>query len=227
MNNALPWVLLPGLDGSGTLFQWLARCCPDIDLRIVRYPDEADWRIDDYVAHAAPTIADAGMCLVVAESFSGPVALRLQRCDPRIAGVVLVASFTGCPNSLLKWLPLAAIGSNLRSLATSSAFLRTFCLGSDVADDRVQVVQRVVRALPIDVLRARLGLLRDLDDRVEAPALEVPALVMDAQRDRLAFASVPREVVGTRVAIDGPHFLLQARPEICARAIRGWWQAAG
>jgi predicted alpha/beta hydrolase family esterase len=89
--SGIRWILLPGLDGSGELFEWLVRCRPHDEMYVVRYPAHADWRIDDYVAHADATIGSDLPCVVIAESFSGPIALKLQRCNASIAGVVLVS----------------------------------------------------------------------------------------------------------------------------------------
>ena len=70
------WLLLPGLDGSGELFSSFLEHVPGLDAVVVRYPDEPTAELDDYARHAASAIGDAPRCVVIAESFSGPVALR-------------------------------------------------------------------------------------------------------------------------------------------------------
>lgn len=110
------WVLLPGLDGSGRLFEEFVRCRPHADVSIARYPLDPSWRLDDYVDHVEATIDAVLPCVVVAESFSGPIALRLQQRDRRVAGVVLAASFVERRNALLGVVPpLARVDPSERS----------------------------------------------------------------------------------------------------------------
>ncbi|MEO7755797.1 MAG: alpha/beta fold hydrolase [Dokdonella sp.] len=218
--RGIRWILLPGLDGSGDLFEWFARCRPDVEIHVVRYPANAGWQIDDYVAHADAAIAYGRACVVVAESFSGPIALKLQRRNASVAGVVLVASFVICPNPLLKIVPAAAFRSHLRTVLTSSLLMRAMCPGFAASRARVEAVQRIVRAIPVDVLRARLRLLRDLDERDALRQVDVPLLAIAANHDRLV--SVQGNFFGPgseHVALDGPHFLLQAKPEKCWQVI--------
>lgn len=217
------WVLLPGRDGSGTLFEEFVRCRPHAHVRVVRYPADPAWRWEDYVAHVRTTVDAGPPYVVVAESFSGPVALRLQQRDRNVAGVVLAASFVQRPNVLLGFVPLDSIGEDLRYALTSEPLIRLTCLDRGASAALVSAVQRVVRGLPLEVLRSRLRLLRDLDERATLAGLDVPWLALVARQDRL----VPRSTFaaaggGTRKSVDGPHFLLQARPEVCWRSIEAW-----
>lgn len=219
----LPWVLLPGLDGNGELFADFLRLRPGVDARVVSYPHEAGWRIDDYVAHVESVLRGVGPCRLIAESFSGPIALRLHGCAPQVAGVVFVASFAGCPNPWLRAVPIAALGATLRDWVTVAAFVRRMCLDCAVPLSRVLDVQRVVRALPIEVLRSRLCVLRDLGNAAQTDEPNIPWLALEARHDRLVtkrfFAPGSS---GATVVIAGPHFLLQARPEACWRVIEEW-----
>jgi pimeloyl-ACP methyl ester carboxylesterase len=218
-----PWILLPGLDGSGLLFDEFVRCRPQVDARVVRYPSDPAWSWDDYVAHVHSTIGADRPYVVVAESFSGPIASRLQRRDRNVAGVVLAASFVQRPNPLLGFVPLDSIGADVRHALTSIPLIRLMCLDRGASAALVSAVQRVVRALPIDVLRSRLRLLRDLDERATLARLDVPWLALVARRDRLVPRSAfPVAGAGKVADIDGPHFLLQARPEACWRSIEAW-----
>lgn len=219
------WVLLPGLDGRGRLFRGFLECLRDDDVVVVEYPDEAGWSLDDYASHAAQAIGDAPRCLVVAESFSGPVALRLQRRDPRVVGVVLVASFVRCPNLLLRMLPSAALAAVIGKGANRMS-LRAFCLGLDASAEQIGELAEAVGRLPPAVMRARFALLRTLDERKTLRSMDVPALHLRARRDRLVCATLAGD--GARsgsfreTPIDGPHFLLQARPRACRQAIDDW-----
>jgi len=218
------WILLPGLDGSGRLFTPFLECLGDVDAVVVRYPDDLAADLDAYAKHAATAIGEAGRCLIVAESFSGPVALRLQRLDPRVEAIVLVASFVRCPHPLLRVLPISLVTALARRTAFRLA-LRMSCLGRDASDDRVDALRDVVRALPAATLSARLALLRTLDESAALCATHIPLLHLRARRDRLVRVPIVRDARPAslhEVVVDGPHFLLQACPQACLEAIAAW-----
>jgi pimeloyl-ACP methyl ester carboxylesterase len=225
MNDAATrWLLLPGLDGSGRLFRWFLPHLRDADTVVVAYPDEPGWSLDDYATHAAKATMGARRCIVVAESFSGPVALRLAQLDAKVDGVVLVASFVRRPHPLLSLLPALPLGVAKR-LANHGALLRAFCVGIEAPDECVGELAAIVRSLPTEVLRARLALLRGLDMRVESSRMTTPVLHLRARRDRLVSAVLADDapVAAFREAvIDGPHFLLQVRAEQCWKVIEEW-----
>lgn len=221
----LRWILLPGLDGTGRLFDRFLARLGDVDAVVVRYPADPAADLDAYAKHAAAAIGDAPRCLVVAESFSGPVALRLQRLDARVEAIVLVASFVRRPHPLLRWLPVSMVAALVRR-AASGPLLRMFCLGRDARDESIEALRSVVCRLPATVLSSRLALLRSLDESAALRSTRVPVLHLRALRDRLVFSSLSRNAppaaLFREVVVDGPHFLLQARPSACLEAIVGW-----
>ncbi len=225
MNGGAPrWLLLPGLDGSGRLFRWFLPHLRDADAVVVGYPDESGWGFGDHATHAAKAIGDARRCIVVAESFSGPIALHLAQRDARVDGIVLVASFVQRPNPLLSLLPLLPLAF-VRRLATARVLLRAFCLGFDAPEECIRELAGIVRALPVDLLRARLSLLRDLDLRDGLKRTTVPVLHLRAGKDRLVRAMLSDDAppAGFReVVVDGPHFLLQARAQACWQVVEEW-----
>jgi len=227
--DAPRWLLLPGLDGSGRLFRWFRPYLSDADVVTVAYPHEPSWNFDDYAAHAAIVIGDARRCIVVAESFSGPVALRLQD-DPRVCGVVLVASFVRRPNMLLAGLPQIPPAFAQRVASLRSA-LRMFCVGADASEACVDEIAAIVQSIPPATLRARLALLAGLNDHDRLRHARVPILHLRARRDRLvrAVLSDERQADGAfhEATIDGPHFLLQAQPQACWAAIGDWLAVSG
>lgn len=195
--NRLPWLLLPGLDGSAELFDEFVQCRPRAEVHLVRYPLDSTWQLDDYVAHAETAARAIGPCMVLAESFSGPIALRLARRCESVAAIVWVASFLRCPNPLLRSVPLDVVGARVQRWITSTPLVRLMCLDFDVTPTCVRTVQQVVRALPIEVLRSRLRLLRDLDPNGALDGLDKPWFALTASRDRLVVtSSFPSESAG-------------------------------
>lgn len=225
--TAATWVLLPGLNGSSALFRWFRQALPrDARVLVVSYPDRSDWQLDDYVTHVAQALSQCERPLLIAESFSGPIAWRLAR-RLQLVGIVFVASFLSCPNPLLR--PFATPPVVLiRRAASWASLLRLVCLERNTADDRVHALRQEVRALPADLLRARWAILRKLDAAHEAPIV-LPSLCLRASHDHLVTRAASRELAShthsTVATIEGPHFLLQACPEAAAAAIRRWLDA--
>ncbi|WP_440225459.1 hypothetical protein ACQQ2N_09420 [Dokdonella sp. MW10] len=226
----LPWLLLPGLDGGGTLFANLVAARDDAATTIVRYPDHPDTDLDACVAEVERQRPRSGAFVAVAESFSGPVALRWARTAPDgLAALVLVASFHASPHPLL---PLAcaligiAASPRMRTLATHDAVLRALCLGSGATPADLATLRAAILAMPTAVLRSRLRLLRDLDESTDSLPSDLPILCLRPTHDRLVFRHhMDGALYGAHHdvrEIDGPHFLLQARAKACADAIEGW-----
>jgi surfactin synthase thioesterase subunit len=87
----------------------------------------------------------------------------------------------------------------------------------------VELLREEIQALPARLIRARLTSLNQL----QAPSqqLDLPALHLLPRRDRLithlAAISLQRHCRQLQqVTIDGPHFLLQSKPQDCAQAIQ-------
>jgi pimeloyl-ACP methyl ester carboxylesterase len=221
--NTETWWLLPGLDGTGRLFHWFADAMPaGQPRRIVEYPPHPQWRIDDYVEHVAGLLASEARVLLIAESFSGPIALRVLERAPNVIGVVFVASFSHTPSRLLDWIPPAGFLS-LAQRRMPRAALRLFCAGWDTPAAQIDVLQAVIAAMPAELLHARLRLLRELAATTTVRSA-VPILRIVATQDRLVARSrwrIDGGAVATAV-VRGPHFLLQARPRECLAEIRRW-----
>lgn len=217
------WLLLPGLDGTGRLFHWFADAMPpEQPRRIVDYPPHPQWRIDDYVDHVAGLLASEARVLLIAESFSGPIALRVLQKARNVTGVVFVASFSHLPSRLLEWIPSEGLLS-LAQRRMPRAALRFFCAGWDTPAPQIDALQAVIAAMPPDLLRARLRLLRELAETASVRSA-VPILRIVASQDRLVARSRWRVDGGavTTTVMPGPHFLLQTQPRECLAEIRRW-----
>lgn len=216
-------ILMPGFDGTGELFAPLQTALgTGLDsTTIVRYTTERCF--DDHVNTAAQSVR--GDCVLIAESFSGPVAIALMAGFPsRIRCAVLCATFAVCPlRSLARMIaraPAALFGMN----AFRGSLLRSLCLNG--SDDSVLLRQAisVAGSLSAVTIRNRMRVLADVDVRPLLSQIVAPVLYLRATDDRIIPASYSREVMrGLRNIrakdIEGPHLLLQARPRECAAAI--------
>ena len=219
-------VLLPGLNGSSTLFApLLAYLNRGLEVQTLSLPPQGK---QDYQTLADCLKSQLGErpFVLLGESFSGPLAYRLARDNqPGLRGVIFAASFLSRPHPLLvlaKYLPLP------KRLLRQSSLLRLLCVDESASTALIELLQQEIEALPTAQLRARLASLNDL----QAPTgrISLPALQLLPSRDRLvtghASSNLQRHCsLLQQVIIDGPHFLLQSQPQACARAIEGFIEA--
>jgi pimeloyl-ACP methyl ester carboxylesterase len=222
--TAPPLVLLPGLDGTGELFAHFVGALPEgVTARVVRYPADKPLSLSECVAIVRAAIGNDRVILV-AESFSGLVALQLLReGGVDVEKVIFVASFAAPPRPFLIWmkglLPLFARGAAL----LPKVAWRFFCLGAGASKEEILWLRGVVTRVPSPVVAHRLSLVAETVFEA-VPPLGVPAFYLQPRDDKLVPASAAaalrpffREF--TLVQVEGPHFVLQARPQECATEI--------
>ncbi len=219
-------LLLPGLDGSGLLFGDFVGSLPEhLPAVEIAYPPSLGV-FEDYVRVARNSIAAAGEDLVVvAESFSGPIAIDLLRDPPgNVKALVLVATFAQAPSRLLLALAAKMPGTVLQALAGPA--LDWLCLNGNTDEGLAKRTREVVQSLPPDLISARLKILRMLptDLSLVLATSTVPVLLIKPRHDRLVsekyFAEIEQcNPAVASMTIDGPHFLLQCCPRQCAEAI--------
>jgi pimeloyl-ACP methyl ester carboxylesterase len=216
----LPTLLLPGLDGSGALFGPLLAAGPRrIEPRVLALPADAPRGYDEYLEHLLAALPRRGRFAVVAESFSGPLAVRLAAARPRgLAAVVLAATFLHRP--LQPWLaPLGPlVGPSLFGLPVLPATIRLLLAGADAPDAVVEAIRRATAAVPAPVLARRAREALAVDVREALAGTEVPLLYLGPTRDRLVRTDVVEDVLRARpdaatALLDAPHTVLQVRPQ--------------
>jgi pimeloyl-ACP methyl ester carboxylesterase len=215
-------VLLPGLDGTGRMFRGLSDALPSTPI-IVRYPGSAG-TLDDHVDQALSKMPSDDALVLVAESFSGPIAIKLaSRLAPRIRTLILAATFATSPSRMLSILGPSML-DKLLSVPMPDLAIRSLLLGQSAPPPLIEDLRTSIREAGVETLANRLGLLAHLDVTEELSLIDVPVCFIQAMHDRLV---PPRAIVPfekhtrnlTIRAIDGPHFILQARPRESARVI--------
>jgi pimeloyl-ACP methyl ester carboxylesterase len=218
-------VLLPGMDGTGLLFKPLLDCLSNkIDYRIISLPQGAQ----DYatlIEKLAVDLEGEEDLILLAESFSGPIALEFtRRFSGRVKGLIFVASFLNCPNNWLKWLGGILPLKMLIGLPMPNFMLRRYLLGSDATAELVELFKEAQGKVDKTLLVERLDAVRQLRIQDDPQPLRLPCFYLEALDDRLlndrcleAFYEVFGRVSQRRIS--GPHLLLQSRPKECARIV--------
>jgi pimeloyl-[acyl-carrier protein] methyl ester esterase len=217
-------VLLPGMDGTGDLFAPLvAALAPHVRTIIVRYPDQPlDYASHEEIVRAALPVGHP--FILLGESFSGPIAISIAASAPAgLRGYILCCSFVRSPRRSLGWLrPLLGF---LPPHRVPQAMTKYFLMGRFANADLRRLHARTLSRVSSRALVARLRAIADVDASSILRRVGLPALYLRATEDRLVPRSASRLFVrlspNSRVVdIEGPHLLLQARPDAAARVIR-------
>lgn len=214
-------VLLPGLDGTGDLFERLAtRLAPDLAVNIVRYPQDPSLGYAGY-AEIVRNVIGKRHVFLLGESFSGPVAVRVAaQLGGQIEGVVLAATFVKnpWPGCLIRRAAL------VDPRATPPNIRNAILMGAYADPELASKVEEIVGALSRSVRAARLRAVAEVDVRADFARLACPILVLHGRGDWLVRKSPIQRAVCERgrarmIVIPGAHMLLQTRPAEAAAEI--------
>ena len=216
-------VLLPGLDGTGELFDSLLKVLPEsLQRRVVSYPPDRRLSYAQLGALVEEQLAGAAEMLLVAESFSGPLALQYAAVHPgRARAIVLCASFIRPPAP--RWLGRFARPMLFR-LPVPKFVLRRFLVGRDAPESLVQSVKEAVRKVSPAVLAGRVREVLRVDWAEHLRRCRVPVLYLAASRDAIVKRSSREAVQKVRPDVEirevaAPHLMLQIAPELSWKEI--------
>lgn len=223
-------VLLPGLDGTGLLFRAFVEALgPSVATQVVAYPVDRPLgyaELEGLVRAALPT---GRTYVVFGESFSGPIAIRLAADPPQgMAGVILCVTFAKNPYPLLAWMGPWTAGLPVKALP---AWLRApFMWGGWSANREPPEVRRATATVDEAVLRHRIAAVLAVDETRALARIRMPMLVLRASMDHVVPLAASEHILRALPAaelmeLEGPHLLLQMRPEECAAAVRRFLEA--
>jgi len=217
-------LLLPGLDGTGMIFEPLLTHLPaEIDAQVVRYPADRTMSFQEHVDFARKRLPRKKPFVLLAESFSGPVGLQLLAEPPsNLIGVVFVATFAHHPSPFLLDAGRLLPQGLLLKLFSTTLFSRFFCLGG-ASKDAVNIFHEALASVKLKVLSQRLQIIAELPPPPQTTFAK-PCLYLQASNDRLvpsrALAPLQKHLPQLQVEqLSGPHIILLAQPEAGARLI--------
>jgi len=225
-------VLLPGLDGTGKLFsEFVKELGSSVDSVIVAYPKNHPLGYDELEALVWAALPRDEPFVLLGESFSGPIAIRIAaRSPPGLVAVILCGSFAKNPFPWARWArPLAAY-LPLKSLPR---WLRAPLMWGSASPRRAPAQEdRAMAGVSPAVIRHRVAALLAVDESAALGAIRLPTLVLRARRDRVISRAATQWILKTLPSaqlaeIDGPHLLLQTRPAECAAVVLKFMQAGG
>ena len=210
-------ILLPGLDGTGMLFEPFRSAFLDQSmLQVISYPVNQELNYDELAQIVRKQLPKSEKFILLAESFSGPVAARFQD-HPQLIATIFCASFVKSPrpfiSQLIKYLPI----SPLVQIPCPAFVLRLLCLGWRCPKSIIDLFYKTLRAVDPKVLAYRLRMLANVDELSCIASSSKPICCLVPTRDRLVPMRCAGEIerVGGNVTfklVKGRHFLLQSSP---------------
>jgi len=218
-------ILLPGMDGTGVFLSSLQKHLVEkVTTEIISYPTSQFLSYKQLVEYVIKKLPREEKYLLVAESFSGPIAKELVFHNlTGLQGIVFLASFICCPRNLLKiiqYLPL----QTLFQLPIPDEVSKLMLLGKEANDESMDEFRQVLRLVSPSILAQRLRAIAKQKCNVIVGNSNCPCWYFQAFNDKLILTSAiePIKLVFPKVevvVIDGPHFIAQAQPKKCAQWI--------
>ena len=214
-------VLLPGLDGTGALFEGFKRTAPDgVTLDVVPLPSKP-LSYAELAEYLFPTLQLSPDTILLGDSFSGPLAITLAA-RQRVRALVLCNTFVAPPRP--RALRALAIPL-LFHLPPPAGLVRRFLVGPAASDALVALVRAAIWSVPAHVLSARFRAVLTVSVAREFASSAAPVLYLRSTEDRLvpdAALSAVIAAAATKVSVvrlGGPHLLLQTNPTAAWDAI--------
>lgn len=219
-------LLLPGMDGTGRLFEPLIRALsPSLSPVVATYPVDRPCGYTELLPFVEAAVPARSDFVVLGESFSGPLALMLAaKRPPGLRGVVLCASFARSPlPAFTRW--LRAVTFPLWFRVVPRPVLHWALLGRHRTSALAESVEAAIAMVQPAVLAARARAILSVDVSNELRSCPVPILYLSATEDRLvppkSLAYIQQLCPAVEsVPLVGPHLLLQVAADAAAEAIQ-------
>ncbi len=219
-------VLLPGLDGTGTLFtDFISELPSALRVKIVTYPTHRFLSYSELRPVVEESIGTSRPFVLVAESFSTPLAAMVAgKRPPNLAGLVMCAGFVSNPLGGWSKLVRALARPLLFRISQPRFALEHFLIGAGSPHLLETRVRRALRVVSPDVLARRVRAVLDCDAREELARTNVPIMYIQGRDDRLVGERCFREIRRLRpdtvlASVPGPHLVFQMQPQETAKAI--------
>ncbi len=222
-------LLLPGIDGTGQLFSPIVPLLEnEFAIDIICYGNGRTFNtFKEHTDYVLSLIGNDKVTLL-AESFSGPIALYiLTNHANKIESCILSATFASSPYpnlcKLLSLLPTPILNwTQIQSLVLKLLCLNGVDLQASPNKELLEQTLQTIRSVPTQHIQKRLKLLSELT--VQELTSDTPCLYLKAQTDRVISQTLTEQLVQALPnviikEIDGPHLLLQTKPQQCAAAI--------
>ncbi len=224
--NAPHLVLVPGLDGTGQLFEPLREALPEsVNTSVVGFPHDRALNDPDLFACIRNVIPWDRRFVILGESTSGPIAMRFAAAQSEnVSAVILVSSFVSDPMAASSNWATAFLTRPWFEKPVTPASVRKHLLGRQAPDALVTRTVHALRTPWPEVLGHRIELMQKRDARNALQNWPKPVLYLQATDDAFVTPHSAAEITNLNpgaqvVSVPGPHLLLQTNPQGAAQAI--------
>jgi pimeloyl-ACP methyl ester carboxylesterase len=215
------------MDGTGLLFREFVRRLPDgVTAEVLSYPEDKYLTYAQLAERVVSVLPANEPYVIIAESYSGPVAALLAAHPVgNLQAVVFVSSFVSFPHGRIgRWIA-KVLPVMLFRLRAPAWILRWRLLNSAATCELISEMQSAINRVSPEVLARRLrdALIADFEEILEACTIRIVCLLPES--DRLLGNRGLRGFLAARpdveiVRIAGPHCLLQCAPDASLAAIQ-------
>lgn len=221
-------VLLPGLDGTGLLFEPFLRALRrDLDPIVCAYPTHERRTYEQLAPEIERALPSGEPFVLLGESYGGPLSLMVAaRRPPGLAGLVLAASFVSCPYPFVpRWAARLVLDAPFQAAPALARLKRR--LAGAAARERNALLVRALEAVRPSVLANRVREVVRVDAAPFLTACPVPILYLQGRRDRVVPQRNLSRIQALRpdvrsVRVSAPHMVLQVAPTEAARAVENF-----
>lgn len=216
-------VLLPGLDGTGILFKPFIDSLPnDVKTLVISYPPDIKLDYEELVEFVISELPEDN-CILVAESFSGPIAHQvvLQKLK-NVKSVIYVATFLGSPRRYLLRISHLLPTKFIFAVSIPNFIIKRLLFNFATNEQVINLFKQSIRQVSPDVLSFRLNQLAKLPN--DHGISKIRASYIQASDDKLiskscieAFKKVFDNI--NVFHVKGSHFILQTNPSACAEIV--------
>ena len=220
-------VLLPGLDGTGSLFAPLLANLPETLVPVVvKYPPDQVLYYEQLFPYIREVMPWNEPYILLAESFSGPLAIKFAAEQPEnIHALVLVSSFFSkidAPGASWtsfftkeKWFERATPDSAIKQLVTGGVGDGTL----------LSSIKQAIHTVKPEVLAHRVRLMFEIDFSNALNELRAPLLCLAGAQDKLSAPQAVQNLLAAKenskcVTLNTAHLLLQTQPKEALQAIQ-------
>lgn len=188
-------VLLPGMDGTGTLFEeFLAKLGPAFEPIVVAYPTGRALGYSELELLVRAKLPADRPYILLGELFSGPIAIAVAASrPPGLIGLVLCCSFARNPYPMLRSLRRLTrlIPFNILPAGLASSF----AFGRFATPQLLAALGKALSAVPGATLAARLAEVLGVDVSPLLPRVRAPLLYLRGSSDRIVPGSCADDIV--------------------------------
>lgn len=216
-------ILLPGVDGTGRLFDELLTFMPDnVDCDVIALDELIGNSISEHAQQLAARYGGSEELLVVAESFSGRLAYELALLIPQqIKHLIFVASFISRPMYIAKfarYLPSLV----LKDRPLNRFILKRLGFANFCRNEQLDAVFNSLSIAKFSNLKWRLRQISNM--RKVTRKLPVAVTYIRPTKEHLvgidAVSHIEQKFQSFEMRVlDGGHFIAQCQPQQCAQII--------